>query len=111
MTFLYLCSDRVGSGDDTLGRKLLQSFLEKLAAAEIQVDFVACLNGGVFLTTEGSEVLASLRALESRGARIATCSTCLKHHGLEERLAIGVVGGMAQTVELFATADRVIAPC
>lgn len=111
MVLLYLNSDRMGSGDDTLGRKLLRLFLEKLAASEVVVDFVVCLNGGVFLTTQGSEVLASLKALEARGARIATCGTCLEYHGLKEKLAIGVVGGMPQTVELFATAERIIAPC
>jgi selenium metabolism protein YedF len=111
VTFLYLSSDRMGSGDDVLGRRLLRLFLEKLAASEVKVDFVGCLNGGIRLTTEGSEVLDSLRALEARGARVATCGTCLEHHGLRDRLVIGVVGGMPQTVEMFASADRVIAPC
>lgn len=111
MVFLYLNSDRMGSGDDALGRRLLRIFLEKLAASEVHVDFVGCVNGGITLTTAGSDALDSLRALERRGARIATCGTCLDHHGLKERLAIGVVGGMPQTVEMFATADRVIAPC
>jgi selenium metabolism protein YedF len=111
LTVLYLSSDHMGAGDEDLGRRLLRLFLEKLAASEVPVDFVACLNGGIFLTTDGSEVLASLRALEARGARIATCGTCLEHHRLTTRLAIGVVGGMPQTVEMFASADRVIAPC
>lgn len=111
MTFLYLNSDRMGNGDDVLGRKLLRLFLEKLAASEVKVDFVGCVNHGVLLTTKGSEVLDSLRALEQRGARIASCGTCLDHFGLRDALEIGVVGGMPQTVELFATADRIIAPC
>jgi selenium metabolism protein YedF len=111
MTFLYLNSDRMGSGDDALGRKLLKIFLEKLAASEVHVDFIGCVNSGILLTTEGSEVLDSLRTLEARGARIATCGTCLDHHGRRDTLLIGAVGGMPQTVELFATADRVIAPC
>lgn len=111
MTLLYLNSDKIGQGDDELGRKLLRVFLEKLAASEIEVDFVACLNGGVHLTTQGSEVLASLEILAGRGARILSCGTCLEHHALKDRLAIGAVGGMPQTVELFASADRVIAPC
>jgi hypothetical protein len=111
VTFLYLSSDRMGGGDDVLGRKLLLVFLEKLAASEVQVDFVGCLNNGILLTTEGSQALASLRLLQAKGARVATCGTCLDHHGLRDRLAIGVVGGMPQTVEMFATADRVIAPC
>ncbi len=111
MTFLYLNSKRMGDGDPVLGEKLLRVFLEKLAASEVAVDFVGCVNDGVYLTTEGSAVIESLRALEARGATVATCGTCLDHHGLRERLAIGVVGGMPQTVEMFATADRVIRPC
>lgn len=111
MTVLYLNADRIGSDNETLGRKLMRLFLEKLVASEVRVDFVVCLNSGVFLTTEGSDVLASLRALEERGARIASCGTCLEVLGLKDRLAIGVVGGMQQTVELLVGADRVIAPC
>jgi len=41
----------------------------------------------------------------------AACRRRLEYHGLTEKLAIGTVGGMPQTVELFATADRVVAPC
>lgn len=111
MTFLYLDSDRMGQGDDDLGRTLLASFLGMLARSDVTVDFVGCVNGGIHLTTEGSRVLDSLRALDARGARIASCGTCLDHFGRRDRLAIGAVGGMQQTVEMFATADRVIAPC
>ncbi len=111
MTVLYLNSDAIGQGDEALGRKLMKLFLEKLVASHVHVDFVLCLNNGVFLTTAGSEVLDSLEALQARGARIATCGTCLEYHGRKEALAIGVVGGMQQTVELLASADRVIAPC
>ncbi len=49
--------------------------------------------------------------LEKRGARIATCGTCLDHHGLRDRLAIGEVGDMAGTIHVFTSADRVIRPC
>ena len=111
MTLLYLNSDRIGQGDDELGRRLLRSFLEKLAASEVRIDFVACLNGGVQLTTQGSEALSSLETLAGRGARILSCGTCLGHYALRARLAIGAVGGMPQTVELLASADRVISPC
>jgi selenium metabolism protein YedF len=111
VTLLYLNSDRIGQGDDELGRRLLRIFLEKLAVSEVRVDFVACLNGGVRLTTQGSDVLPSLEALAGRGARILSCGTCLEHFELKDRLALGTVGGMPQTVELFASADRVIAPC
>jgi selenium metabolism protein YedF len=111
VTLLYLNSDRIGQGDDELGRRLLRVFLEKLVASEVKVDFVACLNGGIMLTTEESPVISSLRALEARGARVLSCGTCLDHYGLKDRLAIGAVGGMPQTIDLLASAGRLIAPC
>lgn len=111
MVFLYLNSDRMGQGDDALGRKLLLSFLEQLAASDVRVDLVGCVNNGVRLTTQGSAALESLQALQARGARIASCGTCLDHYGIRGALAIGEVGNMAQTVQVMAQADRVLRPC
>jgi selenium metabolism protein YedF len=110
MTFLYLSSDKMGEGDPDLGRKLMKTFLKEMAVAEIQVDMIGCVNNAVLLTTEGSEVIESLRILETRGARIASCGTCLQHLQLEDKLIIGQVGTMAQSVQIMAAADRVIRP-
>lgn len=110
MTFPTLNSGRVGQGDDGLGRRLLASFLATRARSDVRIDFVACVEGGVSPTTAGNPGLDSLRDLEARGARIASCGTCLDHLGLRERLAIGAVGGMQRVVEFFAAADRVIGP-
>ncbi len=111
MTLLFLNSDRIGSAEPELGRKLLQLFLDKLVASEVKVDAVACLNSAVFLTTEEYPALASLRTLAERGALVTSCGTCLEFFGRREMLLVGAVGGMQQTVEMFAAADRVIAPC
>ncbi|MCL4836959.1 MAG: DsrE family protein [Thermoanaerobaculia bacterium] len=110
MTFLYLSSDRMGEGDDALGRRLLLLFLDRLAASEVQVDLVGCVNGAVHLTTADGPALESLRRLEAKGARIATCGTCLDHLGLRDELRIGGVGAMDQTVQVMAAADRVLRP-
>jgi len=111
MTFLYLNSDRMGEGDDELGRRLLTSFLAKLAASDVPVDVVGCVNDGVRLTTTpGAPALESLRALQARGARIVSCGTCLEHHQLSAQLQLGEVGTMDGTVQILAAADRVIRP-
>ncbi len=110
MTFLFLSSDQMGTGDPELGRKLLKSFLAALAAGETRVDVVGCANSGVFLTTEGSEVLESLQALEAKGARIASCGVCLEHYGRGDKLLIGEVGNTEMSVQVMTTADRVIQP-
>jgi intracellular sulfur oxidation DsrE/DsrF family protein len=111
MTFLYLNSDRIGQDEADLGRTLLSLFLQKLVASDVHVDFVACLNGAAFLTTEEGPALDSLRALAQRGATVTTCGTCLDYLRRTDKLLVGAVGGMQQTVELFAAADRIIAPC
>jgi selenium metabolism protein YedF len=110
MTFLYLNSDKMGEGDAELGRKLMKIFLAKLAESNVQVDLVGCVNNGIYLTTEGSEVLDSLKRLEQKGARIATCGTCLDHLNRREKLLIGEVGAMDQTIQVMAMADKIIRP-
>ena len=108
MTFLYLNSDHMGHGDLDLGRKLLKSFLRELATSDIQVDLVGCVNSGINLTTKDSPVLDSLQELQSRGAMIATCGTCLDFHGKRDDVIIGTIGTMDQTVQVMAKADKII---
>ncbi len=110
MHFLYLSSDKMGEGDAELGRRLLVTFLEKLAASDVRVDVVGCVNNGVLLTTGESAALPSLRALQEKGARIVSCSTCLEYHGRGNALLIGEVGSMDGTVAIMATAERIIKP-
>ena len=111
MTLLYLNSDQMGIGEDKdLGRRLLIQFLAKLADSSTTIDLVGCVNTGVFLTTEGSEALPHLKVLEARGARIASCRTCVEHYGLQDKLAVGGVGTMEQSIQAMAMADKVIRP-
>ena len=110
MTLLYLASDKMGEGDPDLGRKLMKSFLSELAKSEQQIDMIGCANSGIMLTTEGSEVIDSLKKLEERGVRIATCGTCLDHMNRRDKLLIGDIGTMDMTVQIMTTADKIIRP-
>ncbi len=110
MTFLYLNSDKMGQGDPSLGKKLLGIFLDELTNSDIKIDLIGCVNSGINLTTKGSEVLSSFRELERKGAKIATCGTCLDFHNKREDLLIGKIGSMDQTVRIMAKADKVIRP-
>ena len=110
MIFLYLNSDKMGEGEPELGKKLMVSFLCELAKSDIEIDVIGCVNSGINLTTEGSEAITSLRDLEQKGARIATCGTCLDFHNKREDLLIGEIGSMDQTVLIMSKADRVIKP-
>ena len=111
MTILYLNSNTMGSGEPELGKKLLKAFINKLAESEHKIDLIGCVNSGIELTTEGSDIIDSLKVLESKGAQIATCGTCLDYHGLRDDLLIGGVGNMEDTVNIMLNADKVIKPC
>ena len=111
MNFLFLNANTMGRGDDELGEKLLIAFLKNLANSDTQIDMVGCVNSAVLLTTQSGEALAALEILESKGARIASCGTCLEYYDLLNDLKIGSVGNMAGTIEIMASADRVISPC
>ena len=100
----------MGSGEPELGKKLLVLFLQKLADSDHKVDLVGCVNSAIFLTTEENPALPHLQKLAARGARIASCGTCLDHHQRREKLLIGEIGSMDQTVQLFATVDKIIRP-
>lgn len=110
MTFLYLNSEKMGEGEPALGKKLLKSFLRELAASGTQIDLIGCVNSAISLTTEGSDVIDIFKEFEERGVKIATCGTCLDHHGRRDKLLIGGVGTMDMTVEIMVTADKVIRP-
>ena len=100
----------MGEGDSQLGKQLLEIFLKKLAESNTTIDLVGCVNSGVYLTTEGSKVIESMHKLETKGAKIATCGTCLEHFGLKDKLLIGEVGTMDGTVEIISIADKIIRP-
>ncbi|MBU1238634.1 DsrE family protein [Myxococcota bacterium] len=86
------------------------AFLLELAKSDTEIHMVGCLNSAITFTTAEGDALEALRLLEHKGARIATCGTCLDYHGLRDSLLIGEAGNMAQAVSLLTTADRIIRP-
>lgn len=101
-------SDTMGRGSDELGKLLMKSYLYALAQLENPPRTLLFFNGGAKLTTEGSESLDDLRALEEQGAEILTCGTCLDYYGIKDKLAIGSVTNMYRIAELLRTADRLV---
>ena len=110
MTFLYLNSDKMGDGDPVLGKKLIKIFLQTLLENGERIDMIGCVNSAINLTTEGSEVVDTLKEFEKKGTRIATCGTCLDFHKIREKIIIGEVGTMKNAVEIMIKADKIIRP-
>ena len=66
------------------------------------------INDGVKLTTEGSEVLDALQLLEKKGVELFSCGTCLENYQLKEKLEVGLVTNMYDTVVSLLCAGKVI---
>ena len=101
-------SQVMGHGDDELGEVLVKAFVFALTQQDDLPDSILFYNGGVKLTCEGSPVLEDLNKLANAGVEILSCGTCLKHYGIEEKLAVGSVTNMYVIVEKQLQAGVVV---
>jgi selenium metabolism protein YedF len=101
-------TDRLGTGDDELGKKLIASFLSTVKEMGRELWCLVCLNAGVKLTVAGSEVLGSLQELEKEGVMVLVCGTCLNHFQLLEQKKVGETTNMLDIVTHMHLADKVI---
>ncbi len=92
-------SNVMGHGDDELGAALLKAFIFAVTQQDNLPDSMLFYNGGVKMTVEDSPALEDLKKLADAGVEILSCGTCLKHYGIEEKLAVGDVTNMYVIVE------------
>ena len=109
-TVIVINSDRMGNGNDELGKVLIKGFLFAVTQLEKLPKTMLFYNGGATLTAEGSDSLEDLKSLEAQGVEILTCGTCLNYYGLTEKLQVGSVTNMYTIVEKMAEADKIIKP-
>lgn len=100
--------DKLGLGSDELGAILMKSYMYALSESEVLPSDILFLNGGVKLTTEGSDCLPSLKVLSEKGVNILSCGTCLDFYGLKEKLAIGEITNMYTIVETMNNSGNTI---
>lgn len=106
---MVMCAtDRMGFGDDDLGRKLMVNYIRTLAEMGPELWRLVFVNNGVKLTIDGSEVLADLQAYAQKGLKILVCGTCLDHFDLVEKKQVGETTNMLDIVTATQLADKVI---
>lgn len=109
-TVVVISSDKMGEGDEVLGRLLMKGFIYALTQLSVLPKTVLLYNGGAHLSCEGSDSLEDLRTLEEAGVEILTCGTCLNHYGLAEKLAVGAATNMYVIAEIQSEAGKTIRP-
>ena len=100
----------MGSGSDELGRILIKGFIFALTQLPEPPKTILFYNGGVRLSTEGSDSLEDLKKMEAAGTVIMSCGTCLDYYKLKEKLAVGSVTNMYVITETMAKAGRILRP-
>lgn len=109
-TVVVVSSDRMGEGNDELGKVLIKGFIFAVTQLDTLPKTMLFYNGGATLTAEGSDSLDDLKSLEAQGVEIMTCGTCLDYYGLKEKLQVGTVTNMYSIVETMAKAGKIIKP-
>lgn len=104
---VVILSDTMGE-EKELGLILMRAFLSTLKEATVKPKKLLFINRGVFLTTEGSPVIDTLKELENMGIEIYSCGTCLDYFNLKEKLRVGKITNMYDTVEDLLNSDSVV---
>jgi len=107
---VYINSHLMGVGEEALGAILMRVFLKTLLDLKPLPSKLIFVNAGVRLTTEGSEVFESLKALSEKGVAILSCGTCLDFYGLKEKMRVGMISNMYDIAQSLLEADRLIRP-
>jgi selenium metabolism protein YedF len=98
----------MGTGNDELGAILIKGFIYSLTELDSPPETLLFFNSGVYLSTEGSNVLGDLKTLEKKGTIIASCGTCLDFYKLKDKLAVGSVTNMYAIASALAEAAKLI---
>jgi selenium metabolism protein YedF len=105
---LLIGSDRLGEGPEELGRILMKNFIITLLDVSPIPDKLLFVNTGIFLTTEGSEVIEAMEKLGNLGVEILSCGVCLDFFNQREKLRAGSITNMFTIAECMLRADAVV---
>ncbi len=102
-----ISSEFMGSGDISLGSRLMCNFIYTLNEYQGLWKLVF-LNSGVKLTAKGSCVIDELKKIEKSGVKILVCGTCLEFYNLLDYKEVGETTNMLDIVTSINLADKVV---
>jgi len=107
-TVILVTRNGMGETLADLQQTLVTKYFQLLLADGKLPAAVCFYADGVRLACEGSPLLDTLRALETRGVRLVVCTTCLNALDLAAQHKVGLMGSMADIIEAQWRADKVI---
>lgn len=100
--------DRMGSGNDDLGRILIKGFIYSLVNSDIPPKAIIFFNSGVKLALENANTLDDLKTLKQKGTAVLVCGTCVDFYNCKNQVAVGEITNMYNIVEVLKLAGSVI---
>lgn len=102
--------DQVGTGDQSVGRKLLLPYLQALLQLPLPPEAMLFYNSGVRLLTEYTETVDILSKLEAKGCELLACNLSLKQLGLSGQMRVGEISTLEIMLERQLRADKILWP-
>jgi selenium metabolism protein YedF len=103
-------SDKMGEGDEELGRRLITNFVRAIKDLDVLPAKIVFYNNGVKLGIEGSPVYDYLKEIESMGVSLLLCATCVDFYSLQDKVKIGTLSNMFEIAQALASAGNVVKP-
>jgi sulfur relay (sulfurtransferase) complex TusBCD TusD component (DsrE family) len=103
-----LTGKELGTGDSSLGQRLMGNFLLTLASDPKPNTTLFLLNSAVELAAEGSNCIDELETLAQNGCEILLCTTCVEFYGLASKIKVGNVSNMKTLMEKVHTSDKAV---
>ncbi len=107
---IAVTSDRMGEGDDELGKLLMVNFIKAVKDLDKLPAKMVFYNRGVTLAVKGSDTGRDLGDLEKMGVELLFCGTCVNYYDLESEIEIGVLSNMFVIAETLASAGNIVKP-
>jgi selenium metabolism protein YedF len=103
-------SDKMGEGDEVLGRLLILNFIKALRDLDKLPSKMVFYNNGVKLGSSDSPVFEHLREIGKMGVELLFCATCAKYYSLEEKIKIGTMSNMYDIARVMTAAGNTVRP-
>jgi selenium metabolism protein YedF len=103
-------SDKMGEGNEELGRLLISNFIKALKDLEVLPRKIVFYNNAVKLGASDSPVIEHLKEIENMGVVLLLCATCVKFYSLEDKITVGTLSNMFEIAQAMTLASNVVKP-
>lgn len=107
-TTILVTNNGMGKADDKLQLTLFGNYIELIQQNDSLPATICFYADGVKSVCIDSPVIEKLKELEAKNVRLIVCSTCLNYFNLQDKIQVGIVGGMGDIIEAQIKAEKVI---